>query len=611
MALSAVSSAVTTIGELIAKEAISLWGVQDKVNRLQNELKRMVWGRPRCLRKFTSTAMVRHSQLSDTNLAAELFNLLKEKRCLLVLDDIWSIEAWDSLRPAFPIADDARSKILLTSRNKEVASHADGRGYLLELECLKEEDSWELFRKTAISNTNSSGYEAGARMKELGKEMVKHCAGLPLAIVVLGGILTTKCSPKEWQMVQENVKSYLNRAEGIVSSKQEEEDGWETAEDVAQGYLIELAERYMIQVRERDEATSKMETFQMHHLMRDLCLSRAKQQNFVFIVDRSDARSLSAINRKVHRVSVQKCIRVQYIQSPNLRSLLFFKAFLPSSRKLYIPFERRMLEMLNRQGRINIGDDEGELEGGLRYIFNNFKLPRVLNYGEEIYTGNLRCLQTLDLGVDHSVYVPDVIWMMEQLRHLYLPVRCKCKTKLKLGTLENLQTLVNFNTQICYLEDLTNMGKLRVLEINGAFKIEDFNREELDKNQLIIQSLSLNAGISKLPRYLSRNLSFNAGLSKLPSCLSPNLAYIQLTRCKLEEDPMPMLGRLPNLRVLEVENNGFIGERMLCFAPGFPHLYTLRLWGLDNLEELKVFDGAMPSLWRLEIENCGNLKSIC
>ncbi|KAK8618412.1 hypothetical protein V6N13_132404 [Hibiscus sabdariffa] len=41
MALSAVSSAVTTIGELIAKEAISLWGVQDKVNRLQKELKWM------------------------------------------------------------------------------------------------------------------------------------------------------------------------------------------------------------------------------------------------------------------------------------------------------------------------------------------------------------------------------------------------------------------------------------------------------------------------------------------------------------------------------------------------------------------------------------------
>ncbi|KAK8618414.1 hypothetical protein V6N13_132406 [Hibiscus sabdariffa] len=68
---------------------------------------------------------------------------------------------------------------------------------------------------------------------------------------------------------------------------------------------------------------------------------------------------------------------------------------------------------------------------------------------------------------------------------------------------------------------------------------------------------------------------------------------------------MPMLGMLPDLRVLEVKTNGFIGEKMFCFAPCFPQLYTLRLWGLDNLE---VFDGAMPSLRRLEIKNCRNLK---
>ncbi|KAK8992342.1 hypothetical protein V6N11_048426 [Hibiscus sabdariffa] len=504
-----------------------------------------------------SSERVRHSQLSDTNLAAELFNLLKEKRCLLVLDDIWSIEAWESLRPAFPMADDARSKILLTSRNKEVASYADGRGYLLELECLKEEDSWDLFQKTAISNTNSSGYEADARMEELGKEMVKHCAGLPLAIVVLGGILTTKCLPKEWQMVLENVKSYLNRAEGIVSSKQEEENGGETAEHVAQGYLIELAER------------------------------------------------------------------IQHIQSPDLRSLLFFKAFLPSSRKLYTPFERKMIEMLNRQGRINrqeqidIGDDKGELKSVLRYIFNNFKLLRVLNYGKEIYTGgaqelpseisnlihlrllslrsflnlfpklpsslgNLRCLRTLDLGVHHSVLVPDVIWMMEQLRHLYLPVGCKCKTKLKLGTLENLQTLVNFNTRICCLKDLTNMGKLRGLEINGAFKIEDFNREELDKNQLIIKT-ELKCGDKQVAEVPVSESELNCGDKHVAELPVPDSE----AKCRAKQ----------------------VAELHLPVSESGLHtvdkLYTLRLWGLDNLE---VFDGAMPSLRRLEIKNCRNLK---
>ena len=54
-------------------------------------------------------------------------------------------------------------------------------------------------------------------MKELGENMVKHCAGLPLAIVVLGGILATKYpSLIEWLKVSANVKSYLNNDKGEV-----------------------------------------------------------------------------------------------------------------------------------------------------------------------------------------------------------------------------------------------------------------------------------------------------------------------------------------------------------------------------------------------------------
>ncbi|MBA0654595.1 hypothetical protein Goklo_021569, partial [Gossypium klotzschianum] len=117
-------------------------------------------------------------------------------------------------------------------------------------------------------------------MKKLGEDMVRNCGGLPLAIVVLGGILATKYpSLTEWLKVSANVKSYLNNnkedyeipvdrliqlwvAEDIVSSKQEEGDDGQIAEDVAEGYLMELADRCMIQVQERDIATLKMRSFQ-------------------------------------------------------------------------------------------------------------------------------------------------------------------------------------------------------------------------------------------------------------------------------------------------------------------------------------------------------------
>ncbi|KAB2006316.1 hypothetical protein ES319_D11G335900v1 [Gossypium barbadense] len=41
MAWSAVTSAVTTIGNLLTQEAIYLWGVEEQVDRLQTELKWM------------------------------------------------------------------------------------------------------------------------------------------------------------------------------------------------------------------------------------------------------------------------------------------------------------------------------------------------------------------------------------------------------------------------------------------------------------------------------------------------------------------------------------------------------------------------------------------
>ena len=36
---------------------------------------------------------------------------------------------------------------------------------------------------------------------ELGKKMIKSCGGLPLAVIVLGGLLATKQTTEEWDDV--------------------------------------------------------------------------------------------------------------------------------------------------------------------------------------------------------------------------------------------------------------------------------------------------------------------------------------------------------------------------------------------------------------------------
>ncbi|KAA8548836.1 hypothetical protein F0562_000520 [Nyssa sinensis] len=76
-----------------------------------------------------------------------LIRIQQEKKCLVVLDDIWSKDTWDDLEPAFP-GRGTRTKILLTSPDSgAVALHADPNAFVHQLRLLTKEESWELLRK--------------------------------------------------------------------------------------------------------------------------------------------------------------------------------------------------------------------------------------------------------------------------------------------------------------------------------------------------------------------------------------------------------------------------------------------------------------------------------
>ncbi|MFQ6653531.1 hypothetical protein Gotur_024885, partial [Gossypium turneri] len=171
------------------------------------------------------------------------------------------------------------------------------------------------------------------------------------------------------------------------------------------------------------------------------------------------------------------------------------------------------------------------------------------------------------------------------------------------------------------------MTNLRELGINFPFNIENFNEKELGKNPPIIGSKYLHS-LSIItfrcepidPKHLAHlfsgctsicKLSIDAAISELPEYqyLSSQLAYIQLLLCDFEEDPMPTLEKLPNLKILEIEAS-FRGKEMFFSAQGFPELKSLILTKLDKLEEWKVDEGAMPSLQRLEIRHCPRLKML-
>ncbi|RVW82970.1 putative disease resistance protein [Vitis vinifera] len=149
--------------------------------------------------------------MSDDEVLERLYKIQEEKKCLVVLDDVWRRQDWESLRPAFPIRKEG-SKIVVTTRCQAASIVDPNMAFFHQPKFLTGEESWELLQRKALPTRNDNGTDPSIdNVEELGKEMVRYCGGLPLAIVVLGGLLATKHTFYEWERVHRNIKSYLRR----------------------------------------------------------------------------------------------------------------------------------------------------------------------------------------------------------------------------------------------------------------------------------------------------------------------------------------------------------------------------------------------------------------
>ncbi|KAM1027582.1 hypothetical protein ACFX2G_041212 [Malus domestica] len=646
------------------------------------------------------------SKMKKEQIAERLCIIQKEKKCLVVLDDIWTPNAWNSLKPGFPIGEETKSRTLLTTRKKDVAEIAGENCSVHETRMLDDKESWELFKKIAISGRDQTNSEIDAKKEELGKkmpqhcadskidpekeklgkEMLKHCAGLPLAITVLAGLLARKVTVEEWKKVHENVDVYIRRgtnldqeykgdqeyagalrvlalsydelsyrlklcflylghfpedykipvkrlgqlwiAEGFISSASQGHGSAEVLEDVAYTCLIELVERCMVQVGTFG-SSKKIKTCHLHDLMRDLCLVKAEEEGFLHVVNFTSTITKGATIPKVRRLGVyveEKCVEsFAPTRNDHLRSLLFFvypeyrfsnwkKKFLRS-----VVCNFKLLRVLKFEGveeRVELPSTIGNL---VHLRFLSLRGSKVSRLPSSL--GNLVCLQTLDLRLRRSgVKVPNVIWKMKELRHLYLPVS-GYRGKLKLATLGNLQSFVNVAGADCDLNHLAELSNLRKLFITGGVK----NMEEMLKSTGItfnhIRSLSLSVGDEVMPMnmVLSCPHIYNLELAgRMRDKSLEGLQYYQnLTKMSLWDTNLPLeslkiLEKIPNLRMLwlhcvSLDEND---SEVVVSEEGYPNLEFLQLELLWGLKSWSIEKGGMPNLCRLSIIHCKELRAV-
>ncbi|KAM3321270.1 putative late blight resistance protein R1B-16 [Capsicum chacoense] len=140
----------------------------------------------------------------EAELADMLQKSVKRKRYLIVLDDIWSFEVWDGVTRCFPTEDNASSRILLPTRNNEVACYAVIENLSLHMSFMDQDESWGLFKSAAFSS-EALTYE----FETVGKQIADECHGLPLTIVVVVGLLKSKREIEDWEGVAKDVKSFV------------------------------------------------------------------------------------------------------------------------------------------------------------------------------------------------------------------------------------------------------------------------------------------------------------------------------------------------------------------------------------------------------------------
>ncbi|KAH0644353.1 hypothetical protein KY284_032237 [Solanum tuberosum] len=586
----------------------------------------------------------------DNELADCLQKSLKGRRYLIVVDDIWSIEAWEDIRQWFP-ENNNRSRILLTTRIMEVARYASSPKKPFQMRFLDPEESWNLFCQKAFGKN-----DCPAEFENVGKVIVGNCNGLPLMISVVAGSLSSKRTLDEWNEVAQSVTSLVilddyQRCSGVLALsynhlpshlkacflyfgvfKKASEisvenlirlwmaegllklSGIGELEKEASSLLHDLIDKNLIVACKRS-LDGKIKACRIHDLLHDLCLRESESESLLYVSN----PQISGTNVPQHGrwVSFHQEPEEDFFSLPfptygKTRSLHFL-AVKPYSLEFELGLDRfKLLRVLDL-----LGSGVWHLPNGLSNLVS-LRYLRATCWGyPRIY--KLRNLQFLSFRGDKklkpvNLHLPDGTWKMSQLRHLdstgfYLCSPPKVSDN-KYRVLENLQSVHGLRPICCTKEMFEGIKKVKKLGICGesnhfydAPKCLDYLRylPELEALKIILYD---HYGSDFLHRHpVPCEGSFPPNLKKL-TLQGTHLLWSQLT----------IISKLPKLEVLQFKGLKLFGDELgetswEVSDMGFPKLKFL-LIEKKGLKYWTATDDSFPCLERVIINKCRSLQEI-
>ncbi|KAJ3669601.1 hypothetical protein LUZ60_011551 [Juncus effusus] len=585
------------------------------------------------LKQISRNSLQNIENWNENDLVRKLKDQLENKRYVIIIDDIWTQSAWDSIKSAFPNSKNG-SRIVVTTRIKSVAESCSSytHDYIYQIEALSEKESEDLFFK----KTFGVPYCCHPELTNVSKDILRKCGGMPLAIVSIAGLLSVKPnkSEPEWKKVYDSIGSELETnpsleginkilslsyndlpyhlktcflylsifpedykirrkrlvrrwiAEGFVSEK------WGLSEEqVAESYFDEFVNRNLIQSVDF-RINGKIKNCRVHDMILELIVSKSVEENFVSLI--GDQYTLIACD-KVRRLSVQS--PKQNFTKFGLYHARSLTLFVDQTYKSISWSSFRVLRVLDLE-HSNLKNSDlnnvGELfllkYLGLSRNFNLYELPTQI--------GKLQHLETLDIRHTYISRLPKGVSSLRSLKHL----ECSFDSsiyQLNLENMGNLETLTGVQFGIETSKSLEKMKHLKKL----GFKIPVDRNEEL------------------LDLKLSPNLYYLKLISSggsIPNCID-SLQYLVKLRIRgliLTEIGMQKLGTLPRLLSLKLYYLQFPSdqERKIYFRRNlFKYVKSLELFGHNKCQV--IFEEATaPDLerltWSYELSNRDGIEGI-
>ncbi|XP_061362228.1 disease resistance protein RPM1-like, partial [Gastrolobium bilobum] len=595
-------------------------------------------------------------QMNKVTLKRKVREHLQENSYMIVFDDVWEEDFWGRVEYALP-ENNKRSRVMITTRHKGVAEFCkrSAHVHIHELQRLCPRDAMDLFNLKAFHQLKPEG--CSTELMKLSEDILKKCDGVPLAIVAIASLLSTKNNNfSEWMKVHDSFGSKLASdphlksfhralsesyndlpfhlkpcllyfgvfpddysisskrlirlwiAEGLVNVKENEN---RTQEEVAEEYLDELIRRSLVTVSSKS-IYGGARRLRVHDLLHDFIADKCVELDFCQVIKSENF----AFNSTTRRLSIQfqgsgedavlaRAVaanhdRVRFCFAFNLEELPrpMLKSFLSNFKLLVgLDFEDSPLE------------DLPEPVGNLLHLkYLNLRNTRIKNLPK--FIGKLQNLLTLDLKYTQVRELPIEVNKLTKLHHL---VAYSGNEEIDFSTASMQGVVIK-----------EGIGRLKALQI--LLKVDMTNGDSLIKEVKNLKQLR-EFGIIKLRRHNGKPLcSAIEGMMRLQalsiaaaeeneildlhSLVNPPHQHLQRLYLYGRLETVPLW--IPKLHVLVrlFLNWSGLTEDPLPMLKDLTELMELELYSAFEGVELCFGDGWFKKLKVLSLEKMQALKTL-